>query len=60
VPEAIGNLSEKYPQEVEEAIPELLKNVKEDSTVIRWCAAYALNGVQNVYQKVLKLLDKGG
>lgn len=87
VPEAIGNLSEKYPQEVEEAIPKLLKNVKEDSTVIRWCAAYALteivknnpktrkqliplfeeiskteqnNGVQNVYQKVLKLLDKGG
>lgn len=86
VPEAIGNLSEKYPQEVEEAIPKLLKNVKEDSTVIRWCAAYALteivknnpktrkqliplfeeiskteqnNGVQNVYQKVLKLLDKG-
>lgn len=49
MPEAIGNLSEKYPQEVEEAIPELLKNVKEDSTVIRWCAAYALNGVQNVY-----------
>jgi hypothetical protein len=68
-------------------IPKLLKNVKEDSTVIRWCAAYALteiiknnpktrkqliplfeeiskteqnNGVQNVYQKVLKLLDKGG
>jgi hypothetical protein len=86
VPEAIGNLSEKYPQEVEEAIPKLLKNVKEDSTVIRWCAAYALteivknnpktrkqliplfeeisktkqnNGVKNVYQKVLKLLDKG-
>jgi hypothetical protein len=68
-------------------IPTLLKNVKEDSTVIRWCAAYALteivknnpktrkqliplfeeiskteqnNGVKNVYQKVLKLLDKGG
>jgi hypothetical protein len=68
-------------------IPKLLKNVKEDSTVIRWCAAYALteivknnpktrkqliplfeeiskteqnNGVKNVYQKVLKLLDKGG
>jgi hypothetical protein len=68
-------------------IPTLLKNVKEDSTVIRWCAAYALteivknnpktrkqliplfeeiskteqnNGVQNVHQKVLKLLDKGG
>ena len=68
-------------------IPKLLKKVKEDSTVIRWCAAYALteivknnpktrkqliplfeeiskteqnNGVKNVYQKVLKLLDKGG
>jgi hypothetical protein len=23
-------------------IPKLLKNVKEDSTVIKWCAAYAL------------------
>lgn len=46
IPEAIGNIAKKYPQKVEKAIPFLLKNTvetKENTTVIRWCAAYALS-----------------
>ena len=42
VPESIGNLAQKYPTEVAKAIPNLLQNTKEESTVVRWCAAFAL------------------
>ena len=45
VPEAIGNLAKNYPEKVEKAIPNLLKNTTDDkinTTVIKWCAAYAL------------------
>lgn len=42
VPETIGNLAQKYPTEVEKAIPNLLVNTKDKSTVVRWCAAFAL------------------
>ena len=45
VAEAIGNLARNYPEKVEKAIPNLLKNTTENkinTTVIRWCAAYAL------------------
>jgi hypothetical protein len=45
VPEAIGNLSQGYPKEVEKAIPKLLINTKDKSTVIRWCAAYGLTEI---------------
>jgi hypothetical protein len=48
VPESIGNIAKKYPQKVEKAIPFLLKNTlvnKDNSTVIRWCAAYALSEI---------------
>ncbi len=48
VPESIGNLAKKYPEKVEKAIPFLLKNTvenKENTTVIRWCAAYALSEI---------------
>ncbi|MBI2548994.1 hypothetical protein HYW21_06605 [Candidatus Woesearchaeota archaeon] len=48
VPESIGNIAKKYPQKVEKAIPYLLKNAvenKENTTVIRWCAAYALSEI---------------
>lgn len=44
-PESIGNLAEKYPEEVEKAIPKLLNNTKDKSTVVRWCAAYALTEI---------------
>jgi len=45
VPEAIGNLAKKYPEEVTKAIPYLLKNTAQEkinTTVIKWCAAYAI------------------
>ncbi len=42
VPETIGNLAQKFPKEVEKAIPKLLVNAKDKSTVVRWCAAYGL------------------
>jgi HEAT repeat protein len=44
-PEAIGNIAKKYPQEVEGAIPKLRKNLNDESTVVRWCAAYALSEI---------------
>jgi hypothetical protein len=43
--EAIGNLSAKYPKETEQAIPKILLNTKDDSTVVKWCAAYALSEI---------------
>jgi hypothetical protein len=45
VPETIGNLAQKYPTEVEKAIPRLLVNTKDKSTVVRWCAAFALTEI---------------
>ena len=45
VPKAIGNMAKKYPDEAAKAVPNLLKNAvesKENTTVIRWCAAYGL------------------
>ena len=42
VPESIGNMAKKYPDKVEKAIPKLLLNTKDESTVVRWCAGYAL------------------
>ena len=44
-PEAIGNLASKYPREVEGAIPKLLENLNDTSTVVRWCAAFALTEI---------------
>lgn len=45
VPESIGNLAKKYPKEVQNAIPNLLKNTKDKSTVVRWCAGYAISEI---------------
>ena len=45
VPEVIGNMAQKFPAEVEKAIPNLLKNTKDGSTVVRWCAAFALTEI---------------
>lgn len=44
-PESLGNLAKKYPHEVEKAIPKLIKNLEDKSTVVRWCAAYALTEI---------------
>lgn len=48
VQEAIGNMSKEYPDQTAKAIPNLLKNTTDDSintTVIKWCAAYALTEI---------------
>jgi hypothetical protein len=45
VPEAIGNIAQKYPTEAEKAIPNLLVNTRDSSTVVRWCAAFALTEI---------------
>jgi hypothetical protein len=48
IPEAIGNMAKAYPQETAKAIPFLLKNTTDDAintTVIKWCAAFALTEI---------------
>jgi len=45
VPESIGNLAKNYLKEVQKAIPNLLKNTKDKSTVVRWCAGYAISEI---------------
>jgi len=56
IPEAIGNMAEKYPYKAEKAIPKLLLNTKDKSTVVRWCAAYALSETAKYNQKRQKEL----
>ena len=50
--ESIGNLANKYPSEVESAVPNLLINTKDKSTVVRWCAAFALSEIIKYNPKV--------
>lgn len=48
VPEAIGNMAKDYPDKTARAIPYLLKNTTDDkinTTVIKWCAAFALTEI---------------
>ncbi|MBN2230045.1 MAG: hypothetical protein JW779_10705 [Candidatus Thorarchaeota archaeon] len=45
IPESIGNLAKEYPDIAAKAIPKLLGNTADESTVIRWCAAYALTEI---------------
>jgi hypothetical protein len=56
VPESIGNMAKKYPDKVEKAIPNLMKNTKDKSTVVRWCAAYALSEIAKYNSKKQKEL----
>jgi hypothetical protein len=48
IPEAFGNMSKKYPEGAANAIPYLLKNTTDDkanTTVIKWCAVFALTEI---------------
>jgi hypothetical protein len=59
VPEAIGNIAKKYPDKAAKAIPYLLKNTTDDkinTTVIKWCAAYALSEIAKHNIKTRKQL----
>jgi hypothetical protein len=54
VPESIGNIAKKHSEKVEKAIPYLFKNTvenKDNSTVIRWCSAYALSEIAKASRK---------
>lgn len=62
VPESIGNIAKKYPEKVLRAVPFLLKNTienKDNTTVIRWCSAYALSEIA-VASKNTELIQKIG
>jgi hypothetical protein len=56
VSETIGNLAQKFPTEVEKAVPNLIANTKDESTVVRWCAAFALTEIVKSNPKVRKEL----
>ena len=58
VPESIGNIAQKFPKEVEKAVPKLLINTKEESTVIRWCAAFGLTEIAKSNTKLQKNLTE--
>ena len=58
VPESIGHIARKYPKQVEAAVPKLLKNTKEKSTVIRWCAGFALTEIALHHPELSKALVK--
>lgn len=59
VPEAIGNMAKDCPDKVAKAIPNLLKNTTDDkinTTVIKWCAAFALAEIAKHNPKTRKQL----
>lgn len=41
----VGNLANKFPTKLENAITALLQNAGNDGTVIRWASAYALSRI---------------
>ncbi|MFZ5433983.1 MAG: hypothetical protein ACOZB3_09450 [Calditrichota bacterium] len=43
--EIVGYLAREFPQQVTPAIPALLANTREDGTVVRWSAAFALTEI---------------
>lgn len=59
VPESIGNMAGKYPNEVAKAIPFLLRNItdeKNNTTVIKWCSAFALTEIAKFHKESRKQL----
>ncbi|MHA1685943.1 MAG: HEAT repeat domain-containing protein [Candidatus Heimdallarchaeaceae archaeon] len=41
----IGNIAHRFPDRLNEAVPKLLENTKDKSTVVRWSAAFALTKI---------------
>lgn len=54
--EAIANIAQKFPKKVESAVPNLLTNTKDPSTVVRWCAAYGLTEIAKNDKKLAEKL----
>jgi len=59
VSETLGNMAKDYPDKVAKTIPNLLKNTTDDrinTTVIKWCAAFALAEIAKHNSKIRKQL----
>jgi hypothetical protein len=59
IPEAIGNMAKFYPDRLEKAIPNLLENISDNTintTVIKWCSAFALTEIAKYNSKIRKQL----
>jgi len=54
----IGNLALKYPDEVAKSIKKLFLNTKDEGTVVRWSAAFALTEIAKSNSKLQKELVK--
>jgi hypothetical protein len=56
-PESLGYIACKHPDEVVKALPKLLRNLEDKSTVVRWCAAFALTEIaKNNHEKQMELV----
>lgn len=47
----VGNIAEKFPNELEIAIAHLLQNAEHEGTVVRWAAAFALGEIVKLKTK---------
>jgi hypothetical protein len=59
VPETFGNMAKDYPDIVEKSIPYLLENItdnKINTTVIKWCSAFALGEIAKYNHRSRKQL----
>ena len=54
--EAIANIAQKFSNKTEKAIPNLIVNTKDASTVVRWCAAFALTEIAKNENNLAKRL----
>jgi hypothetical protein len=56
IPESLGYVARQFPDLVEKAVPKLIINTKDESIVVRWCAAFALSEIAMHNMKVQKRL----
>ena len=54
--ETIAHIAQKFPERAMKAVPKLLINAKDESTVVRWCAALALSEILMNNEKTRKTL----
>ena len=62
----VGNMAAQYPDLLDEAIERLMKNTKDEGTVIRWAAAYALSRIvvldryakSDLYDRLVAICDR--
>ena len=62
----VGNMAAQYPDLLDNAIERLIKNTKDEGTVIRWAAAYALSRIvvldryakSDLYDRLVAICDR--